>query len=676
MRTPKNKHVILLLMLLFTLLFTKLTWADNSNISFKAKPEGDIRIYGNSIVWMSYSSGNWDVYHMDKSTGEETQITDDPNTQGYPDVWHNYIVWQDNREHKPNGSGDFDIYLYDITNMQERKISTIEGNHQGPIISDNKVVWVDNKDGEKNIMLYDIQSETINQVSSKDANAFGVAFDGQVIAWMDARDGDFDIYMYDTAKKVEKQLTYGLGDELDPLVCDGKVVWMVAHNGASQVYMYDVKNDYITKLTVENENHRPIAFSGNSLLITQGSRLILNNVDNITDQAINSPEGTIPKQAFLSGGEVVWYDGRTVTAEEVTDAVNRVPVAENKPEEPSAPTQISKNTESKKEKESDKKEEINSRRLIKAEEDTVITSEDGRMTIKILKGSFEKDEYITIYKDNTFKADGYLPLTPVYGWNIEGNAKLQKPIELSITYKDIAINDNPKKICLYEIEENRAPKPITLRIDRKTNTLTAGVKGSGKAALMIYWKKFNDIEKHWAYDIVETIAAHQIINGYTDGSFKPDKEMSRAEFIKILISSLHIEETEAQVDAKSAFQDVADGYWAYKYINTAYEKGWISGFDGRFNPNSPITREQTVSILMRVYNDISKNNGNQAADKVGLSCYTDKDEISQWALDSMEKAVELGVISGNNGMLSPRKNATRAEAAAMLYRYLEKLSKL
>lgn len=672
MRKKMSKHAILPLLLLFTLIFTSFVWADSENASFTAKPEGDIQIYGDSIVWMSYIRGNWDIYHMDKSTGVETRITDNPNTQGYPDVWQNYIVWQDDREYREKGIDGFDIYLYDITSGQEKKISNAEGNHQYPIISDNKVVWTDNKDGQKNIMLYDIESEMLDKVSSDGAEAFGVDFDGQVISWMDTRDGDFDIYMYDIYEKVEKQLTYGLGDELDPMVRDGKVVWMVAHNGASQIYMYEVENGYTTKLTVENENHRPIAFSGNSLLMEQGESLVLGDVNRITGQPVKPPGGIIPKQAFLSEGEVIWYDGRKITEEEVTDAVNRALIAEDNPEEPQTPD-VSESSSG--QKDSDK-EVTNTGKLVRADADTIITSEDGRMTLKISKGSFDKDVYITINTEDKLKAEGYLSVTPVYRWSIGGNAKLLKPLEISINYKDIAINGSQKKICLYKVVENNTPKPITSKIDHKTNTLAGEVEYSGEAALLIYDRKFTDIEKHWAYDIVEIIASHHIINGYQDGGFKPDREISRAEFVKILISSLHLADKEAQNSRKSAFQDVPDSYWASDYINAAYEKGWITGYDGRFNPDSPITREQMAAILMRVYDDISMHNVSNKVEKPSLSGFADKDKISTWALDSMKKAVELGIINGYNGEISPRDNATRAEAAAMLYRYLEILGRI
>lgn len=676
-----NKHAILLLVIMFVIALTSFVSGDSGNLSFKAKPGGDVRMDGNNIVWMSYNNGNWDIYHMDISTGVETQITHDSGTQGNPDVWQNYIVWQSNGE---NGSRNIDIYLYDMNSKQEKKISNIEGDHQDPIISNGKVVWVDTQNGERNIMLYDIKTETLDKVSSDGAQAFGISFDGQVISWMDARDGDFDIYLYDTSQKTEKQITYGLGDELDPLVSDGKVVWMVSHNGVSQVYMYETKNGYTTKLTAGRDNHRPIAFSGDSVLIIKDDKLVLNDVNRIVEQPIKSPSGTIPKQAFLYENKVIWYDGKGIVEEKVSDAVKRGLIAENDGQEPANPTPTPTPSPNNKHSASDKddrdssendKQEVNGRILIRYDRDNIIGSQDGRMTMKIAAGTFDKDTYIIINQDSQFKGDGYLCLTPVYRWHIEGNVKPQKPIEISISYKNITLNHNPKKICLYEIQDNEIPKPITLKIDHQSNMLTSTVRDNGKAALIIYNKEFNDTEKHWASDVLEIIAAHHIINGYEDGSFKPDKDMTRAEFVKILISSLHINKEDIQAYDIN-FIDVPENYWASEYINIAYEKGWISGYNGKFNPNDTITREQMASILMRAYKDIAAYAESSSDDKPNLSDYKDKDKISPWALEAMKEAVELGIINGYNNELSPGRNATRAEAAVMLYRYLEKLGKM
>lgn len=660
-----------LLVFLISLIFTRFVWADNSNVTFKTKPDGEIRVDGDGVVWMSHAGGNWDIYYMDKATGVETQITKDPNTQGYPDIWKNLIVWQDNRDNKENG--DFDIYLYDLSSGQEKKISNIEGNHQEPIIRNNKVVWVDTKTGGRDIMLYDIQSDTLNKISSPGAKAYGISFDGQVIAWMDTRGGDFDIYMYDINQKIEKQLTYGLGDELDPMVSNGNVVWMVEYNGVSQIYMYDTKNDRRTRLTVGTENHRPIAFLGDLLLVIEGNKLTLNSVNSITQQAIKASTSQMPVQAFLSGDKIVWFDGRNLITEKVSDAIDRALKVEtntNPPQNNSGSSKSGKSSESKVDNTQDDK------LLVKASQDNLLSSPDGRLTLKISKGTLEEDIYITLNEEVQQPLKDYTWVTKTYGWKAEGTPKLLKPIEVTLNYKDIPIYTSTKKICIYSIDENKVLKPVTEKVNSMDKSLTAYAGLNGNAVLAIYDKSFYDMKKHWAYEIVDTIAAHHIINGYDDGSFKPDRQMSRAEFVKILVGSLHLDASDAQAKEEQVFMDVPDNHWAKEYINIAYERGWASGFQGKFNPNDSISREQMVSMLMRVYKDTAPYNSGETASIADLSGYKDKNSISAWAIDDMQKAVGLGIINGYENNLNPKGNATRAEAATILYRYLEKLGKL
>jgi hypothetical protein len=83
-----------------------------------------------------------------------------------------------------------------------------------------------------------------------------------------------------------------------------------------------------------------------------------------------------------------------------------------------------------------------------------------------------------------------------------------------------------------------------------------------------------------------------------------------------------------------------------------------------------------ITILMRAYEDISENNRDDELVKVELTKYRDEEKISPWAYEFMEKAVSSGIVQGNNNELQPLNNATRAEAATMLYRYLERVQRL
>jgi hypothetical protein len=212
--------------------------------------------------------------------------------------------------------------------------------------------------------------------------------------------------------------------------------------------------------------------------------------------------------------------------------------------------------------------------------------------------------------------------------------------------------------------------------DNTLKQLTTPVMDNGKTALMIYKKQFKDMNSHWASEIVDVIAAKHIISGYEDGSFRPDKQMTRAEFVTIIMKSMEDKELNRNLPTEKIFTDVEDNFWAKEFIYAAHQKGWVSGYDGKFNPNQPITREQMVTILMKVLADADTNKELNIGNEIDLNSFNDHQRISLWAAESVEKAVNYGIIKGYNNELAPQKNATRAEAAAMLYQFLERLNRL
>lgn len=106
---------------------------------------------------------------------------------------------------------------------------------------------------------------------------------------------------------------------------------------------------------------------------------------------------------------------------------------------------------------------------------------------------------------------------------------------------------------------------------------------------------FSDVSSQWYAEAVEVMAGLDVIKGYSDGTFRADKMITRAEFVTLAVSC------DTLLEGVPDFPDVSPGFWAAPYIYTAAEKGWISGFsDGTFHPNDRITRAQAVSILNRI----------------------------------------------------------------------------
>lgn len=169
---------------------------------------------------------------------------------------------------------------------------------------------------------------------------------------------------------------------------------------------------------------------------------------------------------------------------------------------------------------------------------------------------------------------------------------------------------------------------------------------------------FRDIAGHWSESIVREMAALEIIAGYPDGSIQPDRSMTRAEFIAIVVRAM-----KAEAAPDYMFQDTA-GHWAGPAIAAAYALGWTGGIaEDRFGPDEAITREQMLVILMRALK--------MAGQPGGATGFTDADSISQWASSAIALAVESGITDGYpDGSIRPKQPATRAEALTVLARVL------
>lgn len=167
--------------------------------------------------------------------------------------------------------------------------------------------------------------------------------------------------------------------------------------------------------------------------------------------------------------------------------------------------------------------------------------------------------------------------------------------------------------------------------------------------------KVKDYEGHWAQATIEKWMNEGKVSGYPDGSYKPDNNVTRAEFVKMVNGIIDFNKK-----ANLAFKDVPATEWYHEYISVAQEIGYISGYSAeKFGPNDYITREQAASILSRI--QYLENNVK------GLDKFSDKDKISTWATGTVGAASEAGFISGyEDGSFKPLKNLSRAEALTMI----------
>ena len=203
------------------------------------------------------------------------------------------------------------------------------------------------------------------------------------------------------------------------------------------------------------------------------------------------------------------------------------------------------------------------------------------------------------------------------------------------------------------------PKPTVTPI-QETPEPVETVKPTDKP---IQNNSFSDIDGHWAESYIAELQKQGIIDGYEDNTYKPDKPLTRAEFVKLLVSAFD----EAK-EYSGGFSDVTSDDWFAKYVSAGLKNGYVSGYeDNTFRPNAKITREEAAKILTLVYESMY----NTSEVRGNLSEYTDTAQISDWAYEYMEKAVEYGLIQGtDSGKTEPKGDFTRAMAAAVIYRMI------
>ena len=180
-------------------------------------------------------------------------------------------------------------------------------------------------------------------------------------------------------------------------------------------------------------------------------------------------------------------------------------------------------------------------------------------------------------------------------------------------------------------------------------------------------KYFNDMDKApWAAEAAESMAAAGIINGRQNGIFAPEENITREEFIKIIVSAFDIKAEESR---GKQFSDIPSGAWYAQYVDAAYNAGIIAGIsDSEFGAGTNVTRQDMAVILKRTA-DYKKLVIKADADLPELN---DLDSTSEYAVEAVKGMLAAGIMTGSGGQLNPTANATRAEAAVMMYRFINK----
>ncbi|KRE64798.1 polysaccharide lyase family 8 super-sandwich domain-containing protein [Paenibacillus sp. Soil750] len=242
-------------------------------------------------------------------------------------------------------------------------------------------------------------------------------------------------------------------------------------------------------------------------------------------------------------------------------------------------------------------------------------------------------------------------------------------VEVTIPYTPTAEElRHPEHLVIWYIDgSGKALAVPNSRYNAETGTISFTTTHFSLYAVAYVIKNYDDLAQYgWAKDAIEVLAAKGIINGTSEKTFEPAANISRADFLLLLVKSLGLT---ANIDGN--FGDVSKASYYYDAVAIAKNLGITQGSGGnQFNPNTAISRQDMMVIAARAMRAAKKLN--TVGTSADLNAFTDKSDVSAYAVEDLAAMSKEGIIQGNGSLLNPNGHATRAEAAVIIYRIYNK----
>lgn len=174
-----------------------------------------------------------------------------------------------------------------------------------------------------------------------------------------------------------------------------------------------------------------------------------------------------------------------------------------------------------------------------------------------------------------------------------------------------------------------------------------------------------DIAAHWADPYIVKLLQIGVVNGFPDGTFRPDSQVTRFQLAKILAVTLCLDVEHADLTVLNRFADKASiPDWAAKYVAAVVTAGAMVGTDRGFDGNLSVTRDQMATVVGRLLTKVTP----------ATLTFTDADSIPGWARDGVARSVAAGIVSGYpDGSFRPGATLTRGEIAKIIYLTIQAL---
>jgi hypothetical protein len=231
---------------------------------------------------------------------------------------------------------------------------------------------------------------------------------------------------------------------------------------------------------------------------------------------------------------------------------------------------------------------------------------------------------------------------------------------------ELGAGDKPEMAVAYYVDENGQAKVIKRSVYANGGIEWAATQ-LGEFAVGVANASFSDVrDQHWAQAPILYLAAREIVNGKGNDVFDPEGNITRAEFVKLIVNTLDLQ---ASGDSPT-FNDVDQTDWYYDYVSIASSLGLVYGKEnGKFDPTAPIKREDMAVIIERAMKYL-----NMQLPESGSSSFKDEAEMADYAKTAVSRIAAFGIVKGMpDGGFAPKALSTRAQSAMMIYKLFQHL---
>lgn len=245
-----------------------------------------------------------------------------------------------------------------------------------------------------------------------------------------------------------------------------------------------------------------------------------------------------------------------------------------------------------------------------------------------------------------------------------------KPIMMSLllSKEEMQKLSDKRKSGVYQLNDNG---DVQFRGGKfGSGAVSFDTTNTGNYAVMESNKTFKDSSDSWAKTYIEILVARGVATGIDDERFAPQNAVTRGQLTAFLGRALQMGEAEGT----APFSDVAAGSYYQGFIIALKQAGIVSGYeDGTFRPDQKVTREEMLTMVMKGYEYLKGNSlAGLPAGNPSIGSFADEDQISSFALDSVQAARNLGMIGGlPEGKFAPQEQANRDQVAKVLVLLME-----